>query len=251
MDFPLEDLDLSPYMAATISGKDEDKQNELPENSLPDHHMYDLYCTVHHIGALGGGHYVTTVKHNNIQHFSDDTSSSTTTDISTDQSKASKPSSSWWLYNDDVTSEIKELRELCGPSAYLLFYIRKDVQNAHLTSQDLFSPFREKAPPRSKTLQSAGSSPNDSRVISKGKASNKVLYNFSKIIPRPRSHSSASAQSKDSTASTSSVAVSEGGIVSHKTKSKFLRSTSMDKRKQGNGNPMIQTQGENGGCMPS
>jgi len=72
---------------------------------------YDLYCTIHHIGALSGGHYVCAVRHR----------------TGLDQGQCS-----WWLYNDGVLTEIKDLGELCSSSAYLLFYLRNDIEEVRI-----------------------------------------------------------------------------------------------------------------------
>lgn len=48
VDFPLEGLDLSPYIKSSLS----------PEDAI-----YDLYAVSHHTGVLGGGHYVSSCLH--------------------------------------------------------------------------------------------------------------------------------------------------------------------------------------------
>merc|ERR1712150_156349 len=63
--------------------------------------LYDLYGVVHHQGALSGGHYVASLK-------SDD--------------------GQWRLFNDAQVYEIHS-RDVVDSSAYILFYIRRDVKN--------------------------------------------------------------------------------------------------------------------------
>ena len=76
--------------------------------------LYDLYATVHHIGALNGGHYVTTVRESE-QQSSEDSAMGMTTSVLTNR---------WRLFNDGVVSPL-DPRELCGPTVYLLFYVRR------------------------------------------------------------------------------------------------------------------------------
>ena len=64
--------------------------------------VYDLYAVVHHLGALSAGHYVASVK-------------------ATD--------GKWRCFNDSQVIETNE-KELVSPSAYLLFYIRRDMWDA-------------------------------------------------------------------------------------------------------------------------
>ena len=66
--------------------------------------LYDLYAVVHHQGALSGGHYVASLK-------SDD--------------------GQWRLFNDAQVYEIHS-RDVIDSSAYILFYVRRDVKDAKL-----------------------------------------------------------------------------------------------------------------------
>jgi ubiquitin C-terminal hydrolase len=68
--------------------------------------LYDLYAVVHHLGALTGGHYVASVR--------------TNTD------------GKWKLFNDALVTEISS-RDIIDASAYILFYVRRDVKNAPLS----------------------------------------------------------------------------------------------------------------------
>jgi len=67
--------------------------------------LYDLYGVVHHQGALSGGHYVASLK--------------------------SELDGKWRLFNDAQIYDISS-RDVVDPSAYILFYIRRDVKNATL-----------------------------------------------------------------------------------------------------------------------
>jgi hypothetical protein len=62
--------------------------------------MYDLHGIVNHYGTLGFGHYVSFAKN----YFEQ----------------------TWYKYDDNLRTEVKE-EQLEKESAYLLFYIRKDV----------------------------------------------------------------------------------------------------------------------------
>ncbi len=76
--------------------------------------LYDLYGVVHHQGALSGGHYVASLK-------SDD--------------------GQWRLFNDAQIFEIHS-RDVVDSSAYILFYIRRDVKNLRLEDFWKTSPAR-------------------------------------------------------------------------------------------------------------
>lgn len=143
VDFPVEGLDLSRIMAVdTIATTTADEaikdanggeKNDDPvitnrslsdaaESSVPlnqddgrSEMLYDLYGVVHHQGALSGGHYVASLK-------SDD--------------------GQWRLFNDAQVYEIHS-RDVVDSSAYILFYIRRDVKK--LTLDDFWntSPAKE------------------------------------------------------------------------------------------------------------
>lgn len=68
--------------------------------------LYDLYGVVHHQGALNGGHYVASLK--------------------------SELDGQWRLYNDAQIYEIHS-RDVVDSSAYILFYIRRDVKDMKLS----------------------------------------------------------------------------------------------------------------------
>jgi uncharacterized UBP type Zn finger protein len=158
VDFPLEGLDLSRIMARDVSlstpkmvdnscrvstPADEDNNNKNGEN--PDSHgetpeatpgngemngdlgdnadkgeassrmndddgrseiLYDLYGVVHHQGALSTGHYVASLK--------------------------SEIDGQWRLFNDAQIFEIHP-KDVVDSSAYLLFYIRRDVAGQKLS----------------------------------------------------------------------------------------------------------------------
>ncbi|POM69847.1 Ubiquitin-specific protease [Phytophthora palmivora] len=70
---------------------------------------YNLYGVVNHQGALGGGHYTAYAKN-----FVDDQ----------------------WYYYDDERVRVVEEQQVVSPSAYLLFYIRSDMEGVLV--KDLF-----------------------------------------------------------------------------------------------------------------
>jgi len=125
--FPLEGLDLSrivaPSSPAAKTGDDDTSADDTSqdgsdedfvggrfhplsrENCGRTESLYDLYGVVHHQGALTGGHYVASLK--------------------------SEFDGKWRLFND---AQIYELlaRDVIDPSAYILFYVRRDVKGATL-----------------------------------------------------------------------------------------------------------------------
>ena len=123
--FPIEGLDLSRIVAQSSSPKTDgvfhSKEKENLEGDGDTHvetlrplsrnncsrveSIYDLYGVVHHQGALSGGHYVASLK--------------------------SEFDGKWRLFND---AQIYELNspDVVDPSAYILFYVRRDVKGATL-----------------------------------------------------------------------------------------------------------------------
>lgn len=136
--FPIEGLDLSRIMAgdiATSSPKcgekgsdaentakkrngqkdsmngtevteDESEPSPMSEDNGRKEMLYDLYGVVHHQGALSGGHYVASLK--------------------------SDLDGQWRLFNDAQIYEIHS-RDVVDSSAYILFYIRRDVKDMKLS----------------------------------------------------------------------------------------------------------------------
>lgn len=124
--FPIEGLDVSKITApdgrmshglgkltmngvATESADDSTAATEESSSTSgcvggPDS-LYDLYGVIHHQGALSGGHYVASIK--------------------------SETDGQWRLFNDAQIYEI-HARDVIDSSAYILFYIRRDVAKAHL-----------------------------------------------------------------------------------------------------------------------
>jgi hypothetical protein len=194
IDFPVKDLDLSNYIApskldgskssemgfekevsqSVISSQEKNSSDssgdEMKENTPPvgaggvssdlansDYLCanYDLYCVIHHIGALGGGHYVTTVRlpvdsfpsptngasfsSQLLKSFRSLTSSSNepTTDSTHYSNKKEPKIYKWFTFNDNIVNEIDE-QEIISPSAYVLFYMRKDIV---LRADDDINPF--------------------------------------------------------------------------------------------------------------
>jgi ubiquitin carboxyl-terminal hydrolase 6/32 len=76
--------------------------------------LYDLYGVVHHQGALSGGHYVASLK--------------------------SELDGQWRLFNDAQIYEIRA-RDVVDSSAYILFYIRRDMIGKKLS--DLWNVRKE------------------------------------------------------------------------------------------------------------
>jgi len=76
-----------------------------PNNNGRNESLYDLYGVVHHQGALSGGHYVASLK--------------------------SEFDGKWRLFNDAQIYELNS-HDVVDPSAYILFYVRRDVKGATL-----------------------------------------------------------------------------------------------------------------------
>jgi len=92
--FPIEGLDLSRIVAPSSSPKADG-----------DCHLKKKEAQEHHQGALSGGHYVASLK--------------------------SEFDGKWRLFNDAQIYELNS-RDVVDPSAYILFYVRRDVKGATL-----------------------------------------------------------------------------------------------------------------------
>lgn len=133
--FPIEGLDLSRIVAPSSTNREHqsngDKSPKSSEKSTSEsdcsdangdynggnlhplsknncgrsESIYDLYGVVHHQGALSGGHYVASLK--------------------------SDLDNKWRLFNDAQIYELLS-RDVVDPSAYILFYMRRDVKDAKL-----------------------------------------------------------------------------------------------------------------------
>lgn len=91
---------------ATEEVDEEDTSSHMNGDDGRSEKLYDLYGVVHHQGALSGGHYVASLK--------------------------SHIDGQWRLFNDAQIYEIHE-RDVVDASAYILFYIRRDVANQKLS----------------------------------------------------------------------------------------------------------------------
>jgi hypothetical protein len=92
--------------ASTENSNGGDSSSRSLKDSGRDEILYDLYAVVHHQGALSGGHYVASLK--------------------------SEVDGQWRLFNDAQVYEI-HARDVVDASAYILFYIRRDVARAKLS----------------------------------------------------------------------------------------------------------------------
>jgi ubiquitin C-terminal hydrolase len=90
VDFPLYNLDISTF----VTDLEFLKQSGLETK-------YDLYAIINHYGTLHFGHYISIVKN--------------------------PKDSKWYKYDDSSRSLVQE-DQLQKEFAYILFYIRKDVQ---------------------------------------------------------------------------------------------------------------------------
>ena len=161
--FPVDNLDMSSYMVKELHGGEEravsnegdDATTVLPATVITTKHEglsleeentedndsrgatfdgalavedgrsekdYELYAVIHHLGAMSAGHYVASIK--------------------------SRATGKWVCFNDNILMDTNE-NELVSDSAYILFYIRKDmagmdisdvyphVEGAGLTEQEV------------------------------------------------------------------------------------------------------------------
>ena len=101
--------DKNGSMGEAESNSGENTEDEDPSRLNQDdgrsEMLYDLYGVVHHQGALSGGHYVASLK--------------------------SEIDGQWRLFNDAHIYEIHS-RDVVDSSAYILFYIRRDVKDLKL-----------------------------------------------------------------------------------------------------------------------
>lgn len=93
VDFPMLNLDLSPYLTTELTRQDSGSS-----------YLYDLAAVAHHSGTLNGGHYIAHV---------DIADLSATTNSDSCQN--------WMCFNDSRVTPAPS-SSLCGPSAYILFY---------------------------------------------------------------------------------------------------------------------------------
>lgn len=99
----------------TENGGDDSSSSRLNDDNGRGEMLYDLYGVVHHQGAMSGGHYVASLK-------SDD--------------------GQWRLFNDAQIYEIHS-RDVVDSSAYILFYIRRDVKDLKLEDFWNISPAKD------------------------------------------------------------------------------------------------------------
>ena len=95
VDFPIFNLDMSGYLA--------DKNHV--HDTLGLESKYDLHGYVNHMGTLSNGHYTATLRN--------------------------PFNRKWYVYDDHHVSEVSETG-LMKEHAYLLFYVRKDLQHKNL-----------------------------------------------------------------------------------------------------------------------
>jgi hypothetical protein len=118
--FPVDHLDLEKYVVEDASG------SSPPAGPPPDHGSdgaaaeeagelggggrsstgaYELYAVVHHLGAMSSGHYVASIK--------------------------CRKTGKWHCFNDNIVVPVSE-KEVVSESAYILFYMRKDMASVNL-----------------------------------------------------------------------------------------------------------------------
>ena len=125
IDFPLDGLDIHPYLA---------KSQQTADPVLCS--VYDLYCVVHHIGALNGGHYRATV---NVP------SATGSTGEQGLEEGAKFSRDDWYCFDDSIVTKVTDLAEVVHHSAYVLLYMRRDVARRRVS--DLYTIKAREAPP--------------------------------------------------------------------------------------------------------
>jgi len=116
MDENSDDVSKSPHStvsSATTTSKHNETSEEIPSEEKQytptsdgrSESLYDLYAVVHHQGALSTGHYVASLR--------------------------SEIDGKWRLFNDAQVYELGS-KEVVDASAYILFYVRRDVKNADI-----------------------------------------------------------------------------------------------------------------------
>lgn len=110
--FPVEGFDFSRIVASDKESASQKTQGEAKESTMrPDVHcgrtesLYDLFAVIHHQGDFSGGHYVASLK--------------------------SEIDGKWRLFNDSSIFEVSS-KDVVDASAYMLFYVRRDVNTASL-----------------------------------------------------------------------------------------------------------------------
>jgi ubiquitin C-terminal hydrolase len=153
IDFPLDGFDIGPFLApskqldmikskikeeglmqsVSIDAKGDMKElnkegstegkvdNNDDDNEEDICTIYDLYAAVHHIGALGGGHYVATIR-----------------DCSNENESVDNKDN-WYYFNDNHVKTIMDNNDVSSSSAYVLFYMRRDAKG--LPVQDLLGEY--------------------------------------------------------------------------------------------------------------
>jgi hypothetical protein len=173
--------------------------------------LYDLYSAVYHVGALGGGHYITTVRDMS-DHLARVLSSHNLN--SNDQSTPPPPPSpsplptaggggpspvKWWCYNDSTVTPITSDKDIVVSSAYVLFYIRKDLQSSRF--QDIhqvpaaIKSLRQQHPDHTSPANSPSDNEQEEKPTRMAEAKNKL----SRLIPPNMTVARGGEESGDST----------------------------------------------------
>jgi hypothetical protein len=191
----------------------------LPSPPLPCTHPpfpqisthYDLYSAVYHVGALGGGHYIATgrdmsdhllkiitAEQEEGQQEWDEAASSTRPSHGREpqQASGSSPSSTpkaaaavqWWCYNDSSVTPVTAEKDIVSSSAYVLFYLRKDIQNSRFqdihrlpSSLDLTGPVNKDSAEPSPSSPEPEESKSARTIL--GESMSEAKNKLSRLIP--------------------------------------------------------------------
>ena len=137
VDFPLEGLDLSPYML-----------NRAPIDSagagVPHSSLYDCIAVVNHHGGMGGGHYTAFANQEVSQQGG----------VGAPGLKGGK--GAWWLFDDSHAAQ-SEPRSVVTPAAYVLVYQRRQWEQRLAVGQQRLAPIRAPAAPAPRPAAAGGS----------------------------------------------------------------------------------------------
>lgn len=115
IDFPISGLDLASYLASSRAAAESGASPSSPRDGPP---LYDLYGTVHHVGMLGGGHYIAACCNSDAPAHSGD------------DKAAASGAHPWHIFNDGLVTKLQDVNEAAAASAYLLFFRRRDCSTA-------------------------------------------------------------------------------------------------------------------------
>ena len=89
----------------------------------------------------------------------------------------------WWCYNDSTVTPVTSDKDIVGSSAYVLFYIRKDIQYSRFQDIHQVPPFIQSLRQESTDQSSPACSPSDSEREDKPTRMSEAKNKLSRLIP--------------------------------------------------------------------